>query len=144
MEGPISPAELEEILQRTVEEQGSASGNPRANQKEKTRARDKAEEKIRADCQVREEQDAAYLAALKIEKEKENPRTYIQSKRLRDQFTFSNIKQITRSLGTMQHRNSTMVKAEKLPPLEKLNLKKLLLNLRILKLHRFSCLAAYD
>ncbi|KAJ9140290.1 hypothetical protein P3X46_030954 [Hevea brasiliensis] len=74
MEGPISPAELKEILQRTVEEQGSASGNPRANQKEKTRARDKAEEKIRADCQVREEQDAAFLAALKIEKEKEKPK----------------------------------------------------------------------
>lgn len=68
MEGPISPAELVEILQRTVEEQGSAFGIPRANQEEKIRARSKEEEKIRADRQLREEQDAAYLAALKIDK----------------------------------------------------------------------------
>ncbi|KAF2315890.1 hypothetical protein GH714_040685 [Hevea brasiliensis] len=71
MEGPISPAELVEILQRTVEEQGSAFGNPRANQEEKIRAKAKEEEKIRADRQLREEQDAAYLTALKIDKEKE-------------------------------------------------------------------------
>ncbi|KAJ6294103.1 hypothetical protein OIU76_022226 [Salix suchowensis] len=81
MEGPISPAELVEILQRTVEEQGLAFGNSRAKEEETTRekameeerkrARAKEEEKIRADRQLREEQDAAYLSALKIDKEKE-------------------------------------------------------------------------
>ncbi|KAE8124270.1 hypothetical protein FH972_019171 [Carpinus fangiana] len=61
MQGPISPAELVEILQRTVEEQGLAFGGARAKQ----------EEKIKADRRLREEQDAAYLASLKIDKEKE-------------------------------------------------------------------------
>lgn len=70
MEGPISPAELVEILQRTMEEQGSAFGGVRAKEEEKARAiaRAKEEEKIKADRQLREEQDAAYLAALKIDK----------------------------------------------------------------------------
>ncbi|XP_002511359.2 plant UBX domain-containing protein 10 [Ricinus communis] len=73
LEGPVSPAELVEILLRTVEEQGLAFGkNARAKQQEqKMRARAKEEEKIRADRRLREEQDAAYLAALKIDKEKE-------------------------------------------------------------------------
>ncbi|GMN45964.1 hypothetical protein TIFTF001_015142 [Ficus carica] len=61
IEGPISPAELVEILQRTVEEQGLAFGSTRA----------KEAEKIQADRRLREEQDAAYLAALQIDKEKE-------------------------------------------------------------------------
>lgn len=47
-----------EILQRTVEEQGLAFGS----------ARSERAEKIRADRQLREEQDAAYLAALQIDK----------------------------------------------------------------------------
>jgi FAS-associated factor 2 len=58
MQGPISPAELVEILQRTVEEQGLAFGGARA----------KKGEKIKADRRLREEQDAAYLASLKIDK----------------------------------------------------------------------------
>ncbi|PKI59114.1 hypothetical protein CRG98_020480 [Punica granatum] len=60
IEGPISPFELVEILQRTVEEQGPAFGlgSSKAEQ----------EEKVRADRRLREEQDAAYLAALKIDK----------------------------------------------------------------------------
>lgn len=58
MEGPVSPAELVEILQRTVEEQGLAFGSSRVKQAEK----------IRADRQLREEQDAAYFAALQIDK----------------------------------------------------------------------------
>lgn len=58
MEGPISPAELVEILQRTMEEKGLAFGSARAKQ----------EEKIRADRRLREEQDAAYLASLQIDK----------------------------------------------------------------------------
>ncbi|KAK7265661.1 hypothetical protein RJT34_33284 [Clitoria ternatea] len=61
LEGPLSPAELVEILQRTLEEQGVAFGSAKA----------KREEKIRADRRLREEQDAAYLAALQIDKEKE-------------------------------------------------------------------------
>lgn len=61
MEGPISPAELVEILQRTVEEQGLAFGSARAKQ----------EAKIKADRHLREEQDAAYLASLQIDKDKE-------------------------------------------------------------------------
>ena len=58
MEGPISLAELVEILQRTMEEKGLAFGSARAKQ----------EEKIRADRRLREEQDAAYLASLQIDK----------------------------------------------------------------------------
>ena len=59
MEGPISPAELVEILQRTMEEQGLAFGST---------ARAQQEEKVRADRRLREEQDAAYLASLQIDK----------------------------------------------------------------------------
>ncbi|OIW18335.1 hypothetical protein TanjilG_31475 [Lupinus angustifolius] len=61
LEGPLSPAELVEILQRTLEEQGLAFGSAKA----------KHEEKIGADHRIREEQDAAYLASLQIDKEKE-------------------------------------------------------------------------
>ncbi|KAJ8753542.1 hypothetical protein K2173_022783 [Erythroxylum novogranatense] len=70
-EGPISSAQLVEILQRTVEEQGLAFGKPRVEDDEKMKAKVKEEEKIRADRQLREEQDAAYFEALKIDKEKE-------------------------------------------------------------------------
>lgn len=70
MEGPISPAELVEILQRTVEEQGLAFGGAGAQVKEeeRIRARSREQEKIRADRQLREEQDAAYLEALKLDR----------------------------------------------------------------------------
>lgn len=61
LEGPLSPTELVEILQTTLEEQGLAFGSDKA----------KRDEKIRADRKLREEQDAAYLEALKIDKEKE-------------------------------------------------------------------------
>ncbi|KAI3454459.1 hypothetical protein Pfo_011122 [Paulownia fortunei] len=61
MEGPVSPAELVEILQRTMEEQGLAFGSGRAKQ----------EQKKRADRRLREEQDAAYVAALQKDQEKE-------------------------------------------------------------------------
>ncbi|CAB4280754.1 unnamed protein product [Prunus armeniaca] len=61
MEGPISPTELVGILQRTVEEQGSAFRSSKVNQAEA----------IIADRRLREEQDAAYLAALQLDKEKE-------------------------------------------------------------------------
>ncbi|XVE57178.1 hypothetical protein DITRI_Ditri04bG0071000 [Diplodiscus trichospermus] len=84
MEGPIDPAELVEILQRTMEEQGSAFGSARAREEEqmrtrfweeeRMRARAKEEERLRADRQLREEQDAAYFAALQIDQEKERLR----------------------------------------------------------------------
>ncbi|KAF8005930.1 hypothetical protein BT93_K0266 [Corymbia citriodora subsp. variegata] len=61
MEGLISPSELVDILQKTVEEQGAAFGGVRAKQ----------EEKIKADRRLRQEQDAAYFAALEMDKEKE-------------------------------------------------------------------------
>ncbi|KAL0441030.1 UNVERIFIED_CONTAM: Plant UBX domain-containing protein 10 [Sesamum radiatum] len=61
MEGPLSPAELVEILQRTMEEQGLAFGSGRAKQ----------EEKRQADRRLREEQDVAYVAALQKDQEKE-------------------------------------------------------------------------
>lgn len=60
MECPISPSELVEILQRTLEEQGPAFGLGSS--------RNEREAKIRADRRLREEQDAAYLAALQIDK----------------------------------------------------------------------------
>ncbi|KAE8697312.1 C365.01 protein [Hibiscus syriacus] len=85
MEGPIDPAELVEILQRTIEEQGSAFGtsargreeensSARNNEEEMMRARAKEEEKLRADRRLREEQDAAYFAALRRDQEKEELR----------------------------------------------------------------------
>lgn len=57
MEGPVSPAELVEILHRTMEEQGLAFGSGRA----------KEQEKLRADRRLREEQDVAYIASLQID-----------------------------------------------------------------------------
>jgi len=57
MEGPVSPVDLLETLQLTLEEQGVAFGS----------ARTKEEEKRRADCQLREEQDIAYLIALTLD-----------------------------------------------------------------------------
>ncbi|XP_039129975.1 plant UBX domain-containing protein 10-like [Dioscorea cayenensis subsp. rotundata] len=61
IEGPVSPEELLEILQRTMEEQGSAF---RA-------LREAEDETLRRDRQLREEQDAAYLESLKKDKEKD-------------------------------------------------------------------------
>lgn len=58
IEGPVSPEELLEILQRTMEEQGSAF---RA-------LREAEDETLRRDRQLREEQDAAYLESLKKDK----------------------------------------------------------------------------
>ncbi|KNA11387.1 hypothetical protein SOVF_135690 [Spinacia oleracea] len=61
IEGPVSPEELLEILQRTLEEQGVAFSN--------TRTED--EDKKNADRRLREEQDAAYFASLTLDQEKE-------------------------------------------------------------------------
>ncbi|KAH9610210.1 hypothetical protein KSS87_008286 [Heliosperma pusillum] len=61
IEGPLSPAELVEILQSTLEEQGVAFGSSRT----------KEEENRRADRRLREDQNAAYLASLQLDQEKE-------------------------------------------------------------------------
>ncbi|XP_008811136.2 plant UBX domain-containing protein 10-like [Phoenix dactylifera] len=59
--GPVSPEELVNILQKTIEEHGSAF---RASRTEE-------EENRRANRQLRVEQDAAYLESLKKDKEKD-------------------------------------------------------------------------
>lgn len=64
LEGPVTPAELVETMQRALEEQGLAFGSGKA----------KEEEKRRADRQLREQQDAAYVAALQLDQEKEKMR----------------------------------------------------------------------
>ncbi|XP_042487514.1 plant UBX domain-containing protein 10-like isoform X2 [Macadamia integrifolia] len=64
VEGPVSPAELVEILQRVMEEQGSSFGAPSV--------KDLAEKRPpQVDRRLREEQDAAYLAALRVDQEKD-------------------------------------------------------------------------
>ncbi|KZV45708.1 FAS-associated factor 2 [Dorcoceras hygrometricum] len=60
IEGPVSPGEMVEILQRTLEEQGIEFGS----------ARTKQQEKANSNRRLREEQDAAYLASLQIDREK--------------------------------------------------------------------------
>lgn len=71
LEGPVSPAELVEILQRTMEEQGLAFGSGRARE----------QEKLRADRRLREEQDVAYIASLQIDEEKEKLKNIMPSQR---------------------------------------------------------------
>ncbi|XP_077219187.1 plant UBX domain-containing protein 10-like isoform X1 [Tasmannia lanceolata] len=64
VEGPVSPAELVEMLQRTIEEQGFAF-----------RTATTAESEMRGTYhQLRQEQDAAYHAALQMDKEKDRIR----------------------------------------------------------------------
>ncbi|KAJ0965206.1 hypothetical protein J5N97_026344 [Dioscorea zingiberensis] len=63
-EGPVSPEELVEILQRTIEEQGSAF---RAS-------RESEEETLRRNRRLWEEQDAAYHESLLKDKEKDRTR----------------------------------------------------------------------
>ncbi|KAK9132741.1 hypothetical protein Scep_012269 [Stephania cephalantha] len=64
--GPVSPCELVEILQRIIEEQGAAFGVSKHNKAIEE------EKKIEEDRRIREEQDAAYIASLQIDKEKDN------------------------------------------------------------------------
>lgn len=61
IEGPVSSQELVEILQKAVEEQGSALINARLEE----------EEKRLSDQQIREEQDAAFRAAKRADQERE-------------------------------------------------------------------------
>ncbi|KAK1291304.1 hypothetical protein QJS10_CPB17g00270 [Acorus calamus] len=61
VEGPVTPDQLVEVLQRTMDEHETALRRMRADD----------EERIREIRQLREEQDAAYLASLQADKEKE-------------------------------------------------------------------------
>ncbi|CAN0901184.1 Plant UBX domain-containing protein 10 [Linum grandiflorum] len=71
MEGPMSPQQLLEMLQRAVYEHGLAFGHSRAKERKREKARAvEAEEKIRADRLLKEEQDSAYHASLVIDQEK--------------------------------------------------------------------------
>ncbi|WJX70208.1 hypothetical protein P8452_54339 [Trifolium repens] len=72
LEGPLSPAELVEILQTTLEEQGLAFGSAKA----------KRHEKILADRRLREEQDAAYFKALQLDKEKDKLKSLASKERV--------------------------------------------------------------
>nr|XP_027125703.1 plant UBX domain-containing protein 10-like isoform X2 [Coffea arabica] len=80
IEGPVSPAELVEILQRTMEEQGLAFDSARANE----------EEKRRADRKLREEQDVAYVTALQRDQEKEKLRSFASEQRVSKAASASN------------------------------------------------------
>lgn len=64
IEGPVSSQELVEILQKAVEEQGSALIN----------ARPEEEEKRLSDRQIREDQDAAFRAAMRADQERDQHR----------------------------------------------------------------------
>ncbi|KAK1269360.1 hypothetical protein QJS04_geneDACA013750 [Acorus gramineus] len=59
VEGPVTPDQLVEVLQRTMDEHETALRRTRADD----------EERIREIRQVREEQDAAYLASLQADKQ---------------------------------------------------------------------------
>ncbi|KAJ1398258.1 UBX domain [Sesbania bispinosa] len=96
LEGPLSPAELVEILQRTLEEQGVAFGSAKAKQ----------EEKMRADRRLREEQDAAYLAALQIDKEKERLKNLPSRERIQKPVEAQN----TRNYGKLRNNHVNVSK----------------------------------
>uniref|UniRef100_A0A5B6YK61 Putative FAS-associated factor 2-like n=1 Tax=Davidia involucrata TaxID=16924 RepID=A0A5B6YK61_DAVIN len=106
MEGPVSPAELVEILQRTMEEQGLAFGSARA----------KEEEQRRADRRLREEQDAAYLAALQIDKEKERLKT-LPSEESSNKANYEKLKQnpTKKQSSKVKEATTTTTSTESLP-----------------------------
>ncbi|XP_052175842.1 plant UBX domain-containing protein 10-like [Diospyros lotus] len=75
IEGPVSPAELVEILQRTLDEQGLAFGSGRAREEERTRV----------DRRLRQEQDAAYLSALQADQERDRLKSLASDRRAQKQ-----------------------------------------------------------
>ncbi|KAL6844712.1 hypothetical protein ACP4OV_025371 [Aristida adscensionis] len=84
VEGPVSPSELVEILQRTIDEQGAAfsvrPSRPIADHAAAASRPSMAEEeeRRRAAQQLRQEQDAAYLESLRKDQEKERSRKSLQ------------------------------------------------------------------
>lgn len=80
VEGPVSPSELVEILQRTIDEQGAAfrSSRPDEQAAALTASRAEEEERRRSALRLRQEQDAAYLESLRKDQEKERSRKSLQ------------------------------------------------------------------
>ncbi|XP_073295303.1 plant UBX domain-containing protein 10-like [Primulina huaijiensis] len=101
MEGPVSPGELVEILQRTLEEQGLAFGSGRAKQ----------QEKANSNRRLREEQDAAYLASLQIDREKPMMKNPTSSENSVPKQENSNHSSTTSKLSTMLKSASTKAEA---------------------------------
>lgn len=74
IEGPVSPSELVEILQRTIDEQRATFG-PSGPVDQPAAARSAEEEERRRSAQrLRQEQDAAYMESLRKDQEKERSR----------------------------------------------------------------------
>lgn len=74
VEGPVTPSELVEILQRTIDEQRAAFRPSRAADEEAAAfraSRAEEEERRRSALRLRQEQDAAYLESLRKDQEKE-------------------------------------------------------------------------
>ncbi|KAF8765284.1 hypothetical protein HU200_008733 [Digitaria exilis] len=82
VEGPVSPSELVEILQRTIEEQGAAFRASRPDELAAAAIRSvrtaEEEERRRSAQRLRQEQDAAYLESLRRDQEKERSRKSLQ------------------------------------------------------------------
>ncbi|CAN6196378.1 unnamed protein product [Urochloa humidicola] len=83
VEGPVSPSELVEVLQRTIDEQGAAftfrTSRPDEQGAVVRAARTAEEEERRRSAQrLRQEQDAAYLESLRRDQEKERSRKSLQ------------------------------------------------------------------
>ncbi|CAN6182698.1 unnamed protein product [Urochloa humidicola] len=80
VEGPVSPSELVEVLQRTIDEQGAAFTFRTSRPDEQAAAVRTAEEEERRRSvqRLRQEQDAAYLESLRRDQEKERSRKTLQ------------------------------------------------------------------
>lgn len=82
VEGPVSPTELVEILQRTIDEQGAAFRDSSRPDEQAAAVRSdrtaEEEERRRSAQRLRQEQDAAYLESLRRDQEKERSRKSLQ------------------------------------------------------------------
>ncbi|RLN35000.1 plant UBX domain-containing protein 10-like [Panicum miliaceum] len=81
VEGPVSPSELVEILQRTIDEQGAAFRASRPDEQSaaiRSARTAEEEERRRSALRLRQEQDAAYLESLRRDQEKERSRKSLQ------------------------------------------------------------------
>ncbi|KAL5201225.1 hypothetical protein ABZP36_035579 [Zizania latifolia] len=81
VEGPVSPSELVEILQRTIDEQGAAFRHSWPDEQLAAAVRaSRAEEEDRriSALRLRQEQDAAYHDSLRKDQEKERSRKSLQ------------------------------------------------------------------
>ncbi|KAJ3677597.1 hypothetical protein LUZ60_003321 [Juncus effusus] len=95
IEGPVSPQELVEILQRTLDEHGSAFNVVRSEEERRRRAEE--ERRRTENRQLREEQDAAYLETLRKDQEKELRQKRIVEKTTQKKQMGSVTKQNTKS-----------------------------------------------